>query len=94
MHAGSLATPVALALAERARQRLRPRRCITAMVAGYEIGTRVGNAATMELFFRGFHPQGTSGVFVAAAAAARMLGLDAQRTSSTRSASSARRPAA
>ena len=35
------------------------------MVAGYEIGTRVGNAATMSLFLRGFHPQGTSGAFVA-----------------------------
>ncbi|MGH8638220.1 MAG: MmgE/PrpD family protein, partial [Burkholderiales bacterium] len=49
---------------------------ITAMVAGYEVGTRVGNAATMSLFLRGFHPQGTSGVFVAAATAGRMLGLD------------------
>jgi 2-methylcitrate dehydratase PrpD len=34
----------------------------------------------MELFFRGFHPQGSSGVFVAAAAAAHMLGLDAPQT--------------
>ena len=31
----------------------------------------------MSLFLRGFHPQGTSGVFVATAAAARMLSLDA-----------------
>jgi 2-methylcitrate dehydratase PrpD len=31
----------------------------------------------MSLFFRGFHPQGTSGVFVAAATAGHMLGLDA-----------------
>jgi len=46
-------------------------------VAGYEVGTRVGNAATMSLFFRGFHPQGTSGVFVAAASAGRAVGLDA-----------------
>jgi len=49
------------------------------MTAGYEVGARVGNAATMSLFFRGFHPQGTSGVFSAAAAAARMLDLDASR---------------
>jgi 2-methylcitrate dehydratase PrpD len=49
------------------------------MVAGYEVGTRVGNAATMSLFLRGFHPQGTSGAFVAAATAGRMLGLDATR---------------
>ena len=61
------------------------------MVAGYEIGHRVGNAATMSLFFRGFHPQGTSGAFVAAATAARALESRRGRSSSTRSASSARR---
>jgi 2-methylcitrate dehydratase PrpD len=76
VHAGSIATPVALALAER-RGATTGKELITAMVAGYEIGHRVGSAATMSLFFRGFHPQGTSGVFVAAATAAHMLGLDA-----------------
>lgn len=78
VHAGSLATPVALALAEESGSAT-GKDVITAMVAGYEIGTRVGNAATMSLFFRGFHPQGTSGAFVAAATASRMLGLDAGR---------------
>ncbi len=78
IHAGSIATPVALGLGE-ARGRTTGRDVLTAMVAGYEIGHRVGNAATMSLFFRGFHPQGTSGAFVAAATAARLLGLDAQR---------------
>jgi 2-methylcitrate dehydratase PrpD len=76
IHAGSIATPVALGLAE-ARGKTSGRDVLTAMVAGYEIGHRVGNAATMSLFFRGFHPQGTSGAFVAAATAARMLNLDA-----------------
>jgi 2-methylcitrate dehydratase PrpD len=33
----------------------------------------------MSLFFRGFHPQGTSGAFAAAATAAHMLKLDANR---------------
>jgi 2-methylcitrate dehydratase PrpD len=79
VHAGSIATPVALNLAEAASRAVSGRDVLTAMVAGYEIGHRVGNAATMSLFFRGFHPQGTSGVFVAAATAARLLGLDAQR---------------
>ena len=78
VHAGSIATPVALGLAE-ARGKISGRDVLTAMVAGYEIGHRVGNAATMSLFFRGFHPQGTSGAFVAAATAARMLNLDATR---------------
>lgn len=76
VHPGSIAVPVALAFAERDGG-WSGRDVITAMVAGYEIGTRVGNAATMSLFFRGFHPQGTSGVFVAAATAGRSLGLDA-----------------
>ena len=81
VHAGSIATPVALNLAEEKSQTsgkaISGRDLLTAMVAGYEIGHRVGNAATMSLFFRGFHPQGTSGTFVAAATAARMLNLDA-----------------
>ena len=50
---------------------------LTAMVAGLRGRPRVWAAATMSLFFRGFHPQGTSGVFVAAATAARALGLNA-----------------
>jgi 2-methylcitrate dehydratase PrpD len=79
IHPGSIALPVALAFAER-DGRWTGRDLIVAMTAGYETGIRVGNAATMSLFFRGFHPQGTSGVFVAAAAAARSLGLDADRT--------------
>lgn len=78
VHAGSIATPVVVALAEqmgcKSGQKL-----LTAMTTGYEIGTRVGNAATMGLFFRGFHPQGASGVFVAAASAGKMLELDASR---------------
>lgn len=78
VHAGSIAVPVVLALAEQ-RGGASGREVLTAMATGYEIGTRVGNAATMSLFFRGFHPQGSSGVFVAAASAARMLALDAGR---------------
>ena len=78
IHAGSIATPVALALAEM-QANASGKDVITAMVAGYEIGHRVGSAATMSLFFRGFHPQGTSGAFVAAATAARALDLDRDR---------------
>ena len=78
VHPGSLATPVALAFAEAANG-APGRDVITGMIAGYEVGTRVGNAATMSLFLRGFHPQGTSGAFVAAATAGRMLGLDANQ---------------
>lgn len=79
VHPGSIAIPIGLALAEQAGS-CSGRDFITAMAAGYEVGTRVGNAATMSLFFRGFHPQGTSGVFVAAGTASRMLGLNADQT--------------
>ena len=78
VHAGSIATPVVVALAEQAGG-ASGKTLLTAMTTGYEIGTRVGNAATMGLFFRGFHPQGTSGAFVAAASAAKMLKLNASR---------------
>ena len=79
IHPGSLAVPVALALAE-AKGGADGRELLAAIAAGYEVGARVGNAATVRLLLNGFHPQGTSGAFVAAATAARMLGLDAERT--------------
>jgi 2-methylcitrate dehydratase PrpD len=79
IHPGSLALPVALALAE-AQGSASGQALITAIVAGYEVGARVGNAATVRLLLNGFHPQGTSGAFVAAATAARMLGLDPDQT--------------
>ncbi|HEX4367723.1 MAG TPA: MmgE/PrpD family protein [Rhodopila sp.] len=78
VHPNSLACPVAFAFAEAAGG-MAGRDVLTAIVAGYEVGTRVGNAATMALFLRGFHPQGTSGVFVAAATAGRILGLPAEQ---------------
>jgi 2-methylcitrate dehydratase PrpD len=79
LHCSSLALPVAFAFAE-ADDHLTGRDMVTAIVVGYEVGTRIGSAATTSLFLRGFHPQGTSGVFVAAATAARMLALDAEQT--------------
>jgi 2-methylcitrate dehydratase PrpD len=53
---------------------------LTAIVAGYEVCTRVGAALGQGHFMAGYHPQGTVGVFGAAAAAARLHGLDAGRT--------------
>ncbi|MEA2726123.1 MAG: hypothetical protein QOF70_598 [Acetobacteraceae bacterium] len=78
VHPNSLACPVAFAFAEAAGG-MSGRDLLTAIVAGYEVGTRVGNAATMALFLRGFHPQGTSGAFVAVATAGRILGLSADQ---------------
>ncbi len=78
VHPNSLACPVAFAFAE-AIGGISGRDVLTAIVAGYEVGTRVGNAATMALFLRGFHPQGTSGTFVAVVTAGRILGLSAEQ---------------
>jgi aconitate decarboxylase len=78
LHPNSLAVPVALALAE-AHPSLSGRDIVTALALGYEVGLRIGNAATTSLFLNGFHPQGTSGAFVAAVTAGRLLGLDALR---------------
>ncbi len=75
LHPGSIAIPVLFALVEKVGK-VSGKDFLTAMVCGYEIGTRVGNAASIQLFFDGFHPQGTSGVFVGAAAAGRMLNLN------------------
>ena len=75
VHPNSLALPVALALAE-ADPSLSGRDIVTALILGYEVGLRIGNAATTSLFLNGFHPQGTSGAFVAAATAGRLLALD------------------
>jgi 2-methylcitrate dehydratase PrpD len=79
LHPGSLALPAAFALAE-AKEGATGRDLIVAMVAGYEVGLRIGLALKGGMFKSGFHNQGTTGVFVAAAAAARMLGLDAEQT--------------
>jgi aconitate decarboxylase len=77
VHPNSLAVPVALGFAEE-NPGVTGRDVIASVVAGYEVGTRIGNAATTQLFLNGFHPQGTSGAFVAGATAARILRLDAQ----------------
>lgn len=52
----------------------------TAFVAGYETAARVALAVCPAHYDRGWHVTGTAGVFGAAAAAARLLGLDAGKT--------------
>ena len=51
---------------------------LTAIVAGYEVCCRLGNALDPTAHYaRGFHPTATAGTFGAAAAAGKLLGLDA-----------------
>ncbi|MBW1714142.1 MAG: MmgE/PrpD family protein, partial [Deltaproteobacteria bacterium] len=63
--------PAALALAE--ERGLSGRDLIVALVAGYEIGARIGIAAKIRM---SMHPHGTWGTVGAAVAAARLAGLD------------------
>jgi 2-methylcitrate dehydratase PrpD len=75
VHPNSLAVPVALGLSQ-ADSSISGRDVVLALAVGYEVGLRIGNAATMALFLNGFHPQGTSGAFVAAITAGKLLKLD------------------
>lgn len=53
---------------------------LTAIVAGYEVCCRLGNALDPTSHYaRGFHPTATAGTFGAAAAAAKLLGLPPER---------------
>lgn len=72
-HPGAASVPVILALAQ--KQRVSGPELITAMVAAYEVGWRVGRALLPELMRRGYHAQSTVGVFIAAAAAGKILRL-------------------
>lgn len=76
LHPGAIAVPVALAVAE-ASGGATGRDLVAALVAGYEVGLRVGLSAKGGMFARGYHNQGTTGVFVAGATAARLMKLDA-----------------
>lgn len=54
-------------------------RLMRAVLAGYEVSTRLG-AAVAPAHYRFWHPTGTVGSFGAAAAASVLLGLDASKT--------------
>jgi 2-methylcitrate dehydratase PrpD len=56
------------------------REVVTAFVAGYETACRIGAALQPGHYNLGFHSTGTVGSFGAAAACARLLGLDAEAT--------------
>ncbi|AOM81842.1 MmgE/PrpD family protein [Salisediminibacterium beveridgei] len=56
---------------------------IAALVGGYEAAIRVGLAINPSHRKRGYHTSGTAGTFGTAAATARVLGLDAEKTAWT-----------
>jgi 2-methylcitrate dehydratase PrpD len=82
IHGGPVAVPAALAIGEMAGAT--GGQVLAAIVAGYEVMTRVGNAinsgrARMAHHRKGFHPTATCGVFGGAAIGAKLLDLDADR---------------
>jgi len=74
---GCVVVPAALAIGE--RERSSGKDVITAIVAGYEVMTRIALSVTPVLLRRGHHPTGTCGAFGAATAAAKLLGLPAAK---------------
>lgn len=76
IHSSAPIVPAALAAAELAGASGKD--LITAIVAGYEIQIRLSLALNpSDHYDRGFHPTATCGVFGAAAAAGKLLGMDA-----------------
>jgi 2-methylcitrate dehydratase PrpD len=77
-HYGAGVVPAVLASAE-GFGTYSGRDVILATVAGYEIGTRIGNTVSPHAFHRGFHPCGLTSTFASAAAIAKMLDLDTDK---------------
>jgi 2-methylcitrate dehydratase PrpD len=78
MHPASVTLPPAIALAE-TRSGVTGKDLLTAIVAGYEIGPRVGMCMGRNHLEQGWHTGATLGVFSSAAASASILGLDEER---------------
>src|ERR1700728_5222571 len=79
LHVGAVTLPALIAVAE-SHAKLSGRDLLTAAVAGYEIGPRVGLCMGQEHIGQGWHSGATVGIFSAAAGAARGLKLDADKT--------------
>src|SRR5215204_5600701 len=79
LHCGAVTLPALIAIAE-SHADLSGRDFLTAAVAGYEIGPRVGRCMGQEHIGQGWHSGATLGVFSAAAGAARGLRLNAEQT--------------
>jgi len=83
IHPSAVIVPTALAVGEKTGAD--GPNVITSMAVGYEILTRMGNAAyssgsnVNSLYRRGFHPTSVCGVFASAVVAGKILGLDVDK---------------
>jgi 2-methylcitrate dehydratase PrpD len=80
-HPGTSIIPTAFVAAESAG--VSGRDFITGVVAGYEVAERMGADVIPTLMSRGFHPGPVFGIFGAAVAAAKILGLNEEQMNST-----------
>jgi 2-methylcitrate dehydratase PrpD len=76
-HAAVAIMPAALAVAEAAHAQ--GRTVLSAITLGYEVMIRIGMAVAPAHMLSGFHPTGTCGVFGAAAAAGKIMGLTGEQ---------------
>jgi aconitate decarboxylase len=75
-HYGAGVVPAVIACSEGAFGAFDGKDMIRATVAGYELGTRIGNIVSPSAFHRGFHPCGLTSTFASAASIAKLLDLD------------------
>ena len=76
-HPGAAVIPAAIATAETVDRDVSGRELLAAIVAGYEVNCRLGQAINPESHYdRGFHGTATCGTFAATAAAGKIAGLD------------------
>ena len=78
IHPAAPVAPVVLALAE--QRGLSGKAALHAFVLGMEVACRIGNAVSPTHYARGWHITSTCGIFGAAAAAAKLLGLNSEQT--------------
>ncbi|MED5578410.1 MAG: MmgE/PrpD family protein [Nitrospinota bacterium] len=73
LHPGVSVMPSSLAVSEAHCRN--PKRLIEAIVAGYEVTNRIGNAVNAKSHYaRGFHPTATCGTFASSITASKLLG--------------------
>lgn len=77
-HPSAPILPALIALAE--ERSASGRDVLTAYVTGFELETALGRCVNFHHYEKGWHPTATLGVFGAAAACSRLLGLDAEQT--------------
>src|SRR5581483_1897695 len=79
-HISTVVCPASLAVGQ--AQELAGAAMLAAIVAGNEVITRIGTAASGKFHARGFQPTAICGIFGATCAAARLTGLDTATTAS------------